>query len=272
MHKFLVLVSVLTVMFFSGCNSTNTEDQQKVPQDNTGTELESFNLQIVGLSEISENESTRYTLYKVGSSGTAAITPDEWLVNGEGATVDQEGLVSATDVPKDTNVSLYAVADGTTVSMVITVLNEPVVPDENEAGTGGAPVQITVADLVFPVDTTAGNWFVVMGSNFHAPGLGFFQGDDTYALDLNLPDDGDLGKNVHPVAPGTIVYTDPDEGFVLIKHTNPLVLDDSTLLQDWYSGYMHLALADIASVNTPVLASSVIGQVSNVTTKDTYDC
>lgn len=93
--------------------------------------------------------------------------------------------------------------------------------------------------LKFPVD--GNGWSFTSGSSAHTASGGYLDADDRYAFDLNIAGNADSGVDVHPVCPGEVIISDACWGFVLIKHSRPLVLDDGTTLNTWYSGYMHMA-------------------------------
>lgn len=121
---------------------------------------------------------------------------------------------------------------------------------------------ISANDLKFPASGT--DWTNTSGSSFHVVNGGINKADDTNALDLNLntpKHDSDSGKDVNPVFEGVIVYTNKSYGYVLVKHTTPLKLDDGTILNEWYSGYMHMS--NIIANGTKVDKNTIIGNISN---------
>ncbi|MCI5209447.1 MAG: hypothetical protein D3910_11780 [Candidatus Electrothrix sp. ATG2] len=126
---------------------------------------------------------------------------------------------------------------------------------------------LTGSGLSFPVplvDDTTGPlaWNFVAGSFGHTESGGYSGMNDIYAFDLNLPSNDDSGKDVHPVAPGIVVVSYPDLGFVLIRHLTPLELDDGTILTVWYSGYMHMD--GIVGNDIEVTTASNLGQISGM--------
>ncbi len=114
------------------------------------------------------------------------------------------------------------------------------------------------AILRFPVEGKG--WSFTAGSSFHSVEGGVEKADDRHAMDLNLAKNKDKGKDVFPVFDGTVVYSNDAWGFVLIKHDNPLTLQDGSVLNSWYSGYMHMA--DITET-VDVTSQTVIGTVSD---------
>ena len=127
---------------------------------------------------------------------------------------------------------------------------------------------LTAVNLVFP--STGSGWTNTSGSPYHikwtcaASCSKNLTLDDSNALDLNLntpTHDSDAGKYVYPIADGTVFATSDKYGFVLVKHSVPLRLDDGTVLNTWYSGYMHMSnRKSTGSVTT----GTSIGNVSNV--------
>lgn len=112
--------------------------------------------------------------------------------------------------------------------------------------------------LNFPV---AGNeWNFTSGSAAHTEDGGYLNADDRYAFDLNIAGNLDANEPVYPVSSGRIVISDECWGFVLIEHDQPLILDDGTRLNTWYSGYMHLS--NPAAVDTNVGVNDQIGIIS----------
>jgi len=114
-------------------------------------------------------------------------------------------------------------------------------------------------NLSFPA--TGNNWTFIAGSSFHGAGGGIGGMDDTYALDLNLAGNGDNGLAVHPVSEGRIVYTNDNYGFILVEHIIPLQLDDGTILNTWYSAYMHMS--NISQNNIDIVTTDTIGNISD---------
>lgn len=110
------------------------------------------------------------------------------------------------------------------------------------------------------------DWYDVSGSPFHRAGGGIGGADDTYALDLNRPNNADDGHRVYSIADGFIErnvgggnWANSDAGQLLIKHFNP----DGT---NYYCGYLHMR--NITSLKSTqgayVRAGTQIGIVSNV--------
>jgi lysozyme len=122
---------------------------------------------------------------------------------------------------------------------------------------------LTAYDLNFP--SSGNRWSHTSGSSLHK--ITYYAEnsfDDTYALDLNLnyPSSNlDRGKEVNPIANGKIIINNSYYGFILIKHTIPLKLDDGTILQHWYSGYMHMKNR---ISQTDITVTSKIGNISRV--------
>ena len=117
--------------------------------------------------------------------------------------------------------------------------------------------------LNFPVSGTG--WSHTSGSRYHTiinnSGLPF---DDTYALDLNLNTpsyNSDRGMSVRPVADGRIIHRSATLGFVLIEHHTPLRLDNGTVYNTWYSGYMHMRDRTNA---TTVTTDTILGRISRL--------
>ena len=124
---------------------------------------------------------------------------------------------------------------------------------------------LTASDLKFPSNTSGNKWSHTHGSPYHKiinyAGSKF---NDTYALDLNLnyPSHNlDKGKIVNPIADGKIIINNDALGFILIEHSIPLKLDDGTVLNKWYSGYMHMK-NKTSKVN--VTTTQTLGNISHV--------
>lgn len=132
---------------------------------------------------------------------------------------------------------------------------------------------LTGASLKFPA--TGSGWSHTSGSPYHKTYTWKgFNGNtskainDSNALDLNLnyPSfNSDKGKAVYPIANGTVVLNNTSSGFVVVKHDKPLRLDNGTILNTWYSGYMHMSNRN-KPVGSYVSTSDSIGTISSTGT------
>jgi hypothetical protein len=175
----------------------------------------------------------------VSSITACGLPTNEQSFVNQGEDVIEQKVQANTDLPKVTFVSLTS---GSTLS---------------------------ASNLLFPV--SGSGWTHTPGSPYHSKGSGFNGADDTYALDLNKNTpkfDSDKGTAVTPIAGGKIVTSyhlggrsSGKSSWVLVEHSTPLKLDDGTVLNKWYSGYMHMNA--IISNNNNVGTSTVLGYVSN---------
>lgn len=113
----------------------------------------------------------------------------------------------------------------------------------------------------FPVDGTG--WYHYPGSTYHYPSNGWGRADDTYALDLNLPNNNDNGKYVKAIANG-VVKQKGSSGWILIEHTGTISWKGRTYSK-WWSGYLHMSNISV-NVGQSVTKGQQIGKVSNVGT------
>ncbi|MDR1977297.1 MAG: hypothetical protein LBQ42_01030 [Synergistaceae bacterium] len=102
------------------------------------------------------------------------------------------------------------------------------------------PVRVTYSENTEAVNDTTDYY------NMHG-----YKKSDLFALDLNLPDDADSGKDVKPIASGFVRRVSLPDGYVEIQHDSPLgtgysQIDDHTRNDDgsnvWFTGYMHMAI------------------------------
>lgn len=97
-------------------------------------------------------------------------------------------------------------------------------------------------------------------TGFHRAGGGIGGSDDTYAWDVNLAGNADLGKNVMPVASGKVVkYAGTaapggPSGAILIEH--------KAEGRRWWSGYLHMENISVTE-GTKVKKTTVLGTISN---------
>lgn len=194
----------------------------------------------------SDSNSSFWSLFAKIKNGN--ISSYKWVKNGE--SVPFEYLKSSFDF--DSLVIFYTSYKATNFNAQMTEKSPEV-------------SSVSASDLKFPSsDGNATGWSNTSGSSYHHAGGGWNGADDTYALDLNknIPTYNlDGGLNVNPTYEGEVVATSASLGFVLVKHSTPLRLDDGSILSEWYSAYMHLK--HIVAKGTKVDKNSVLGQVSN---------
>ncbi|MEZ7207166.1 pre-peptidase C-terminal domain-containing protein [Pseudoalteromonas sp. DY56-GL79] len=118
-------------------------------------------------------------------------------------------------------------------------------------------------NLEFPSNGT--DWYSIIGSDFHTSNGGYSQMDDTYAIDLNRPENADGDLDVTAIADGTVIARSTSLGFVLVQHDSDLTLGDGTVLNPWFSGYMHMS-GTLPLLETNVSTNTVLGTISNVGT------
>jgi hypothetical protein len=114
-----------------------------------------------------------------------------------------------------------------------------------------------VCDMVFSLlkPPVRGNgWINTEGSSEH-------KGADIFAFDLNLGSN-DRGTPVYPVAQGKIIKSSSSYGTVMIQHDFPLILDDGSKINPWFSVYLHMEQRASAGLN--VTPSDQIGVIDSV--------
>lgn len=89
-------------------------------------------------------------------------------------------------------------------------------------------------------------------------------------MNLNTPyHNKDGGLAVNPIFDGEVVESNKTYGYVLVKHSTPIKLDDGTVLTEYYSGYMHMT--NITAKGTKVTKSTTLGNISNVSPDNTTE-
>jgi len=127
------------------------------------------------------------------------------------------------------------------------------------SGSSGGLNTLSGSDLNFPA--SGNNWINYEGSRYHTATGGISGMNDLYAIDLNLANNAENGLPVRPIANGRVVYKDNHYGFILVRHTIPLRLDNGTILNTWYSGYMHMT--NLSQNNIDVTTDSTLGNISS---------
>lgn len=133
-----------------------------------------------------------------------------------------------------------------------------------------APAYLTGSTLSTPVKGYG--WTGIMGAYHNYTAYWGFYAKDTYAVDINLNSpsfNSDAGQPVYPVENGTVILNNSNYGFVVVKHTIPLKLDNGTILNTWYSGYMHMANRS-KNPGAFVTKNTVIGNISRVGTDNDH--
>ncbi len=144
-------------------------------------------------------------------------------------------------------------------------------------GTGGAvtknvSVNVRPANAqnnpVLPIDKKLGKWFALTYPNHESfQGTHYWYQYSAVDLNLDLPKfDTDNGKDVHAIQSGTVVKL--TDTYLVIKHNAPLILENGTVIKEWYSHYGHMS--NKVSKGTSVKKGDVIGKISGVGTNNNH--